>query len=67
MKGAYEHKPTKEKKALELPVTHCKTCKHFLWGLITPYSDYDGARLLDPDNAKRKNHAKDGCGHWERK
>ena len=43
MKGPYERKPTKEKKKAELPVHHCESCRHFLWGLITPNTNADGA------------------------
>lgn len=64
MKGPYERKPTKEKKAPEIPVTHCKTCKHFRWGLITAFYDTDGTCDL---RGYSKHHDDEACGHWERK
>lgn len=67
MRGSYEHKPRKEKKAPEVPVPHCESCKHFMWGLITPYTDYDGACIYDRSRAKRKYHGEPACSHWERK
>lgn len=66
MRGTYEHKPRKEKKT-EVPVHHCESCKHFEWGLITPYSDADGVCMFDPKWAKRKYHHAEACGHYERK
>lgn len=68
MKGPYERKPTKEKKKVEpLPVHHCESCRHFLWGLITPYTNADGACIYIKEKAKRKYHGDEACSHWERK
>ena len=64
MKGAYLHKPTKEKKKEPVVVHHCESCKHFVWGLITPFYDTDGSCGL---TNYAKCHNRDGCQCWEMK
>lgn len=59
-------KPQKEVKE-NLPVNHCVSCQHFLWGLITPYTNADGACIYDKSKTKRKYHGDPACCHWERK
>lgn len=67
MPSAYERKPKQDKKAEPLPANHCISCKHFMWGLITPYSPADGACIRDRAKTKRKYHGEPACSHWERK
>lgn len=64
MPRPYEHKPFKEPTPI---IHHCKSCKHFMWGLITPYTDYDGVCMFNRDVAKRKSHQQEACANWERK
>lgn len=64
MPRPYEHKPFKEPVPI---IQHCKTCKYFLWGLITPYTDYDGACIYTPENTRRRSHKQEACANWERK
>lgn len=61
MPKPYEHKPFK----MEKPVNHyCETCKHFRWGLITPFYDTNGSCELTNYSKSNRSIA---CPSWEMK